>query len=214
MSKVKQKQKKRSSKPVKKIPGASRVKSSGKQSRKSAIKVKEGRQSSRALTVAQLAKGSARVKGNKYLSVSQAKEKRDLLLHLRERITGQIDFLATDNINRSEKDNDVSYRSEEQGTDNFDRDFALNRVSLDQDILFEIDEALNRLVLGIYGICDSCGRGIEKMRIKAVPYSRLCIACKSQSENSRKTFKRSAFESAESLDSTDKTAAEPESEEE
>lgn len=57
------------------------------------------------------------------------------------------EFLATDNLSRSDKDNDVSYRSEEQGTDNFDRDFALNRVSLDQDIIFEIDEALNRLAL-------------------------------------------------------------------
>ena len=178
------------------------------------MKIKKGRRSSRALTVAQLAKGSARVKGNKYLSVSQAKKERDLLLRLRERITGQINFLATDNINRTDKDNDVSYRSEEQGTDNFDRDFALNRVSLDQDILFEIDEALNRLVLGTYGICDSCGRGIEKMRIKVVPYARMCIACKSKNENNRKTFKTSASESAESFYNADKTAAESGSEEE
>jgi len=176
------------------------------------LKAKKGARSSRGLTVAQLAKGEGRVKGNKYFSVSEAKEKRDLLLSLRERITGQIDFLATDNINRSEKDNDVSYRSEEQGTDNFDRDFALNRVSLDQDILFEIDEALNRLVLGTYGICDSCGRGIEKMRVKAVPYSRLCMACKSQSETAR-TFKSS--EAAASLYSAaDKNTAEAGPEEE
>lgn len=210
MSKIKQK--KRSSKPARKIRSASRAKSSAKRSPKSAIKIKKGRRSFQALTVAQLAKGGALVKGNKYLTVSQAKEKRDLLLRLREKITGQIDFLATDNINRSEKDNDVSYRSEEQGTDNFDRDFALNRVSLDQDILFEIDEALNRLALGAYGICDSCGHGIEKMRIKAVPYSRMCIACKSQNENSRKTFRPS--ESAESFGDVDKTAAEPGPEEE
>jgi len=201
MSKIKQK---KSSKPAK---------VSAKQSPNSAKKIKKGRQVSQALTVAQLTKGDTRVKGNKYLSVSEAKEKRDLLLRLRERITGQIDFLATDNINRSEKDNDISYRSEEQGTDNFDRDFALNRVSLDQDILFEIDEALNRLVLGTYGICDGCGRGIEKMRIKVVPYSRLCMACKSQDENSRKTFKPS--ESAESLDNAaDKNTAESGTEEE
>jgi RNA polymerase-binding transcription factor DksA len=166
-----------------------------------------GRRSSRGLTVAQLAKGSGRVKGNKYLSVAQAKKKREILLRLRDRITGQINFLATDNINRSEKDNEVSYRSEEQGTDNFDRDFALNRVSLDQDILFEIEEALNRLLLGTYGICANCGRRIEKIRIEALPYSRMCIACKSQSESSRKTFKSSVPEPAESFE-TDKSAGE------
>lgn len=202
----KAKQKKRSSRLVKELRSTSHAKPSAKRSRKSAIKIKKGRRLSGALTIAQLAKGGARVKGNKYLSVLQAKEQRDFLLRLRERITGQINFLATDNINRSEKDNDISYRSEEQGTDNFDRDFALNRVSLDQDIVFEIDEALNRLILGTYGICDSCGRGIEKMRIKAVPYSRMCIACKSQNENTRKTFKPS--EPAESFYNADKTAAE------
>ena len=213
MSKIKQKkQKKRSSKPARKNRGANRTKSSAKRSRKPVIKIKKGRRSSKTFTVAQLAKGSALVKGNKYLTVSEAKEKRAILLRLRERITGQIDFLATDNINRSEKDNDISYRSEEQGTDNFDRDFALNRVSLDQDILLKIDEALNRMVLGTYGICDNCGRGIEKMRLKAVPYSRMCIACKSQNENSRKTFRPS--EPAESFDTVDKTAAETGSEEE
>ncbi|MDO9541181.1 MAG: TraR/DksA C4-type zinc finger protein [Kiritimatiellia bacterium] len=209
MSKVKQK---KASKPAKKNRGISRVKSSARQSRKSALKIKKRRQSFRALTVARLAKGGPLAKGNKYLTVSQAKEKRDLLLRLRERITGQINFLATDNISRSEKDDDISYRSEEQGTDNFDRDFALNRVSLDQDILFEIDEALNRLVLGTYGICDNCGRGIEKMRIKSVPYSRMCVACKSQNESTRKTFRQS--DPAESLYNADKTAAEAGPEEE
>ena len=163
-------------------------------------------------TVAQLAKGNVVVKGNKYLSVSQAKEKRDFLLRLRERITGQINFLATDNLSRSDKDNDVSYRSEEQGTDNFDRDFALNRVSMDQDILFEINEALNRFALGTYGICDNCGRGIEKARLKAVPYARMCIACKSKNEDGQKKFK--SFESAASFHTDDKASAESATEEE
>lgn len=164
------------------------------------------------LTAAQLAKASDLVKGNKYFPVSQAREKRGVLLKLRERITGQINFLAADNLSRSENDNEVSYRSEEQGTDNFDRDFALNRVSLDQEMLFEIDEALNRLALGTYGICDGCGRGIEKARLKAVPYSRMCVSCQSQSENSRKRFK--PFESATVFHNADKTTGEAVAEEE
>ena len=186
--------------------GSSRAKPSVKRKLKSARKVKKSRRGSPALTIAQFAKENVLVKGNKYLPVSQAREKRDFLLRLRERITGQINFLATDNLSRSEKDNDVSYRSEEQGTDNFDRDFALNRVSLDQDILFEIDEALNRLAQGIYGVCDSCGRGIEKARLKAVPYSRMCIACKSKNEGGQK--KINSFDSAAVFHAAEKTSAE------
>jgi len=164
------------------------------------------------VTAAQLAKKDEAVKGNKFLTVGQARETREMLLRLRERMTGQINFLATDNLSRSDEDSEVNYRSEEQGTDNFDRDFALNRVSLDQEILFEIDEALNRLALGTYGICDSCGQGIEKARLKAVPYSRMCVACKSRTESSQKNFK--AFESTTVFNSTDKTANEPGAEEE
>lgn len=208
----KAKQKKRSSKPAKKIRSASRAKSSAKQSRKSAVKIKKRRLASLAFTVSQLMKRSDLVKGNKFLTVSQAKEIRELLLRLRERITGQIGFLAADNISRSENDNEVSYRSEEQGTDNFDRDFALKRVSLDQDVLFEIDEALNRLVLGIYGICDSCGRGIEKARLKAVPYSRMCVACQSKSEDSRQ--KPKSLESGAVFYNTDKAGGESAADEE
>lgn len=164
------------------------------------------------LTVSQLAKNSALVKGNKYISLADAKKKRDFLIHLREHVTGQINFLATDNLSRSDKDNDVSYRSEEQGTDNFDRDFALNRVSLDQDILFEIDEALNRLGMGTYGICESCGKGIEKMRLKAVPYARMCVSCKSKSEVGNKKFR--SFESTPYFRASEKDSAESAAEDE
>lgn len=164
------------------------------------------------LTVSQLAKSSVQVKGNKYLALAEARKKRDFLIHLREHVTGQINFLATDNLSRSEKDNEVSYRSEEQGTDNFDRDFALNRVSLDQDILFEIDEALNRLGMGTYGVCESCGKGIEKLRLKAVPYARMCISCKSKSEAGDKKFK--SFESAPYFHASDKASAESAAEDE
>jgi len=209
----KDKHKKIKTRPARKSIKTSRAKSSAKLVRSPAIKVKKGRQApASALTVAQLSKGSVLAKGNKHLSVAQAKEKRDFLLRLRERMTGQINFLATDNLSRSDKDNDVSYRSEEQGTDNFDRDFALNRVSLDQDILFEIDEALNRIAIGTYGICDSCGRGIEMARLKAVPYSRMCIACKSKNEDGKKKFR--SFEASVSFHAADKASAETAVEEE
>ncbi len=114
---------------------------------------------------------------------------REALLRLRERITGQINFLATDNLNRTQNDAEINFRSEEQGTDNYDRDFALTRVSSGQDIVFEIDEALNRLAIGTYGMCESCGCVIEKSRMMALPYSRMCVACQSRSEVDRKRLR-------------------------
>ena len=151
-------------------------------------------------------------KGNKYLSADIKRELRVKLVRLRERITGQINFLAADNLSRTQKDAEVDFRSEEQGTDNFDRDFALNRVSLEQDIVFEIDEAINRIKIGTYGACESCGGPIEKARMVALPYSRMCVGCQSKLETGRKKFR--SFETATLFPNADKAVPETASEEE
>jgi len=151
-------------------------------------------------------------KGNKYLGADLKRELREKLVRLRERITGQINFLAADNLSRTQKDAEVDFRSEEQGTDNFDRDFALNRVSLEQDIVFEIDEALNRIKIGTYGACESCGGPIEKARMSALPHSRMCVGCQSKLETGRKKFR--SFETAALFPNADKAVPEVASEEE
>lgn len=107
----------------------------------------------------------------------------ETLVRLRERVARQISFLATDNLTRSQDDTEVDFRSKEQGTDNFDRDFALNCVSRDQDIIFEIDEALNRIQIKTFGKCESCSRPIEMARLASLPYARMCIACKAKMES-------------------------------
>jgi len=151
-------------------------------------------------------------KGNKYLGADKKRELCDKLLRMRERITGQINFLVADNLSRTPKDAEVDFRSEEQGTDNFERDFALNRVSSEQDIVFEINEALNRMKIGTYGACESCGGPIEKPRLDALPYSRMCVGCQSKLETGRKKFR--SFETAALFPNADNAAPETATEEE
>jgi len=45
-----------------------------------------------------------------------------------------------------------------------------------------IDSALARLENGHYGVCMSCGCKIPEERLRALPYSLLCIDCKSSEE--------------------------------
>ncbi len=125
---------------------------------------------------------------------------------LRDQIIRQINFLATDNLNRTQNDTEVDFRSEEQGTDNFARDFALNRVSLDQDILFEIDEASNRIQMGTYGVCEICGHSIEQARLTALPYSRMCVTCQSKTETSGRHLQ--SFGTQDIFPNVDKTTVE------
>ena len=151
-------------------------------------------------------------RGNKYLSADKKRELYEKLLRMRERITGQINFLTADNLSRTQKDAEVDFRSEEQGTDNFERDFALNRVGLEQDIVFEIDEALNRMKIRSYGACESCRGPIEKVRLDALPYSRMCVGCQSKLETGRKKFR--SFETAALFPNADNAVPETVVEEE
>jgi len=46
-----------------------------------------------------------------------------------------------------------------------------------ENIIKEIDEALNRMKAGTYGTCESCGNEIESERLEIIPYARNCVKC-------------------------------------
>jgi len=52
--------------------------------------------------------------------------------------------------------------------------------------LKKIDEALDRINNGTFGICESCGEEISIKRIKARPVTTLCIDCKTKQEEEEK----------------------------
>ncbi len=41
-----------------------------------------------------------------------------------------------------------------------------------------IDEALDNISEGTYGICEMCGSTIPKKRLNAIPFAKLCLDCK------------------------------------
>lgn len=83
-------------------------------------------------------------------------------------------------INEAEP-GDVQFDEEsgEGGTATVDRerDLALSAQAL--NAVEEINYALHKIELGKYGVCEGCGELIVKDRLEALPYARLCVACKS-----------------------------------
>ena len=79
------------------------------------------------------------------------------------------------------------------GSDAYDRDFALNLLSQEQDALQEIQAALERITEGIYGICGMSGKKIPQARLEAMPIARLTVECQSQweRENPNRKFRSS-----------------------
>ena len=46
----------------------------------------------------------------------------------------------------------------------------------------EIDNALTQIKKGKYGVCENCGRKINKQRLMAIPFVSLCLKCKEAEE--------------------------------
>ena len=49
-----------------------------------------------------------------------------------------------------------------------------------RDTLRDVEQALDRMDGGTYGICERCGQPIADERLEALPAVRLCMACKRQ----------------------------------
>ena len=61
------------------------------------------------------------------------------------------------------------------GTDNYERELTLGLMESQRKLVVEIDEALNRIENGTYGICEGSGKPIPKARLAAIPWTRYCV---------------------------------------
>lgn len=76
---------------------------------------------------------------------------------------------------------DVQFDEEsgEGGTTTVDRERDLVLSAQALAAVEEIDGALEKIGTGRYGVCEGCGELILRARLEALPFARLCIACKS-----------------------------------
>lgn len=113
-----------------------------------------------------------------------------LLLDLRAHVRDELDLHTADTLKHSSReDSDISGYGNHQAdaaTDAFDRDFALSLVSNEQDALNEIEEAIQRIKNGSYGICEVTGKAIPKERLTAVPFARFSVQGQSEYEKNKR----------------------------
>jgi DnaK suppressor protein len=60
----------------------------------------------------------------------------------------------------------------------------------EQSQLQAIEEALQRMADGTYGVCEGCGEEIALERLKALPFTRLCVLCQEEKEKEAKLHHR------------------------
>ena len=113
------------------------------------------------------------------LTKKEIADLRARLLEEREELNVQLTTIEDSSFAQTQSDlsGDVGLDDEsaDAGTATFEREKDLSIENNVRDLLQKIDRALKRIDEGTYGICDVCGRPIEKARIKALPYVDLCI---------------------------------------
>jgi DnaK suppressor protein len=87
--------------------------------------------------------------------------------------------------------------SKDEGMDTYDlaseeREREINFILTDRDRgkLQAIEDALDRLGEGSYGICESCESEIAEGRLQAMPFTRLCVQCQADRETEAKQNRR------------------------
>ena len=106
-------------------------------------------------------------------------KQQQLLIGLRDRLTDQRNGLAKESAKEMES---YGVHMADSGTDNFDRDFNLSLLSADQDVIYEIEEALKRIEKGNYGTCELTEKPIPQTRLNAIPWARFRVDAQTELE--------------------------------
>jgi RNA polymerase-binding transcription factor DksA len=72
---------------------------------------------------------------------------------------------------------DVPLHLGDLGSHSFEEELTLGLLENEEQLIEEINAALDRLDQGTYGRCVACQQEIPKERLQALPYARYCVAC-------------------------------------
>jgi len=109
---------------------------------------------------------------------------RNLLLQLRKEITREIQQGVQENREGEAGDGRDTY---DIASDERDREISLLLSDRERRKLQQIDDALHRIDTDEYGICEECDGEIATGRLEAMPFSRLCVTCQSEFEQTQRT---------------------------
>lgn len=169
--------KKTSAKPAVKRAAASKAARSAKPKSAAAKALKAARGSSRTRTA--VAPAEPRLKKSP-LGRKDLLEFRRLLLEKRRQLLGDMSGMEAEAFRAKGEDGsgDLStmpVHMADIGTDNYEQEFTLGLLESERRLLRDIDEALDRIERGIYGVCVGTGQAIAVARLRAKPWAKYCI---------------------------------------
>lgn len=115
-----------------------------------------------------------------HLTAADTEHFKGLLLEKRREILKNVSEIEDEALKKSRLDasgdlSSMPIHMADLGTDNYEQEFALGLMDGERKLLREIDDALERVEQGTYGICDGTGKQIPKARLEAQPWARYCV---------------------------------------
>ena len=110
-----------------------------------------------------------------------------------EYFKAKLEAMSQDILNEAEKtlmemtDQSDNYPDPaDRATAESNRNFELRIRDRERKLLATIQEAIDRIENGTYGICESCEDEISVKRLEARPVTTLCVKCKTAQEQHEK----------------------------
>lgn len=114
------------------------------------------------------------------MTSEQLEHFKQLLLEKRREILGNVNEMEGEALKKSRMDasgdlSSMPIHMADVGTDNFEQELSLGLVDSERRMLKEIDDALDRITQGVYGLCEGTGKPIPRARLDAQPWARYCV---------------------------------------
>ncbi len=109
---------------------------------------------------------------------------KQILMEKRNEIRNDLGVLESHSLNKTSADSsgDLIYSDHmsDLGSASIEREKAFMFASRDGAYLCQLEQAIQRIEDGTYGVCRVCGTDIPKARLEAVPTTKICVTCKEE----------------------------------
>jgi DnaK suppressor protein len=108
---------------------------------------------------------------------------KDMLLRMREDLVRDIARRSKSTTEGTQPDiGDILDSVSEERT----RELDMILTDREKKKLLQIDDAIDRIEDGSYGLCEECGVKIPKGRLKVMPFAKYCVECQEKLEREEK----------------------------
>jgi DnaK suppressor protein len=125
------------------------------------------------------AKKVTKAKSTRKIKLTWQDEIKNMLLVRRKEMLQDVSQSMRDESDHLKHDIGDFY---DQASNDRDRELSLMLADRERGKLTLVDNALHRIEIGTYGICESCDEVIDKERLIAMPFTKLCLSCQEDIE--------------------------------